>query len=72
MCACFLCGCRFAVRAVCELCLPREVAPLPRMQRRRCDDVCVFLLHLFVFFFCPSLLHLVCRSAHRIQQLYCC
>ncbi|ESS57055.1 hypothetical protein TCDM_12443 [Trypanosoma cruzi Dm28c] len=42
VCACFLCGCRFAVRAVCELCLPREVASLPRTQRRRCDDVCLF------------------------------
>ncbi|RNF04901.1 hypothetical protein TcG_10787, partial [Trypanosoma cruzi] len=43
MCACFLCGCRFALLAVCELCLPREVAPLPRTQRRRCDGVCVSL-----------------------------
>ncbi|RNC39417.1 hypothetical protein TcCL_NonESM11236, partial [Trypanosoma cruzi] len=73
---CFLCGSSFAVCAVCELCLLREVASLPRTQRRRPDDVCVFWLHLFVFPFCLSILRSVRRSAHRLQPhyyyYYCC
>ncbi|KAF5219408.1 hypothetical protein ECC02_007648 [Trypanosoma cruzi] len=75
MCVCFVCGSRFAMRAVCELRLPREVASLPRTQQRYRDDVCVpFGCTSFYFPFAFSLLRSVRRSAHRNQQLYyyCC
>ncbi|RNC41609.1 hypothetical protein TcCL_NonESM08792 [Trypanosoma cruzi] len=62
MCVCFLCGCPFAVRAVCELCLPREVASLPRTQRRRCDDVCVYFCCTSFYFLFAFLFSALCAD----------
>ncbi|KAF5216590.1 hypothetical protein ECC02_010628 [Trypanosoma cruzi] len=66
LCVCFVCGSRFAMRAVFELCLPREVASLPRTQQRCCDDVCVSFC--FTSFYFPFALLFSALCADRLTD----